>query len=872
MERMAASLSKNWSMADRRMVTLLALNRILFLYFVQAKHWLDGQPDFLSRLLDDSLSCGADFHRTALEPLFFGTLNRAPQDREQCCKFGEIPYLNGGLFEPHTVERRLGSVHFSNELWRDAFDGVFERFRFCINEYDEVDAIAPDMLGRAFERLMDHAERHETGTYYTPESIVRQVVEAAIETALTAHVSSDVAQSLVRRRALTAKDARACHTVLKRLRILDPAVGSGAFLLGALQSLTEMRSKLAQPRQTGSGGQLRREILQENLMGVDLNPIAVRLAELRLWLAVIADDATDDIGKIMPLPNLDGVVRQGDTLLDPLSAAQMLSPASLNLGGRSALSVSTARRALFDARGEALSTNMRNLRAAETLMAYSVLDHAMENTVQATNDLASVALSNDLFGKRTGLSAAQRQRHRALKRVRQGLLLARKKITEGELPFFAFEVHAPDIMADGGFDMVVGNPPWVRAERLPLNRRRALRKRFSWWRGDHVRGFAHLPDLSVAFLQRCLELTAPDGAVGLLLPSKITSAAYGETARRALVKETSIAYLNRIAEKDAARFKATTYPLAVVVQKKRPTRDHEVKIAFTEDRAVLQRLLDVPGSWIILPSKARNAIDEFLSAGDSLGSISPPMLGVKTGANDVFVGELIDSRGDSAVVKFGNHKTMVEQALLRPALRGRDIRPFMSTSVRVILWTHDGSGRPLRSLPRKASRYLGQKNERLRSRQDYQSGPTWTVFRVAGAISTNRVVWSDIARYPRAVALDEVNASTAVPLNTCYVAAAPDREVALAIAATLNSSWAHALCLVSADEARGGYRRINARLAAQIPIPAGSASREALADLSRRAHQREDVNQDQVDEAVADALDLSGATRKVLRSLAPHRG
>jgi hypothetical protein len=869
---MAASLRSDWSIADRRLAALLALNRILFLYFVQAKQWLDGRPDFLVRLLDDSLMRGADFHRTALEPLFFETLNRAPQDRERHCRFGEIPYLNGGLFEPHPVERRLGSVRFSNELWRDAFDGVFERFRFCVSEYDELDAIAPDMLGRAFERLMDHTERHETGTFYTPASIVRQVVEATIETALTAQLSAATARSLINRRGLAPRDVPRCRRVLRRLRILDPAVGSGAFLLGALQSLTEMRSSLQEVPQPASLARLRREILRENLMGVDLNPIAVRIAELRLWLAVIADDPTKSITKVVPLPNLDGVVRQGDSLLDPLSAAQMLNPASVVVGGRAAFSVSSARRALFDARGSALATSLRSLRAAETLMAHRVIEQALDTTVQATKDLASVALSNDLFGKRTGLSTAQRDRHRALKRVRHDLVKARGKITEGELPFFAFEVHAPDIMTRGGFNVVVGNPPWVRAERLSMSRRLALRSRFSWWRANRVRGYAHLPDLSVAFLQRCLELTAPDGAVGLLLPSKITSATYGETVRRALVRETSVAYLKRIAEKDASRFKATTYPLALVVQKRRPTREHEVKIAFSGNTALRQSLLNVPGPWILLPSKARRAIDDLLSAGKPLGCISSPMLGVKTGANDVFIGQLVERRGDYAVVRFGRYETMIERAMLRPALRGRDIRPFVSTDVCVILWAHNDAGKPLQSLPQKALRYLSQHRDRLRSRKDYSNGPPWTVFRVTSAIRSNRVVWSDIAKYPRAVALDEPRASAAIPLNTCYVAAAPDRGMALAITATLNSSWTRALCLVSGDEARGDYRRFNAHLAARVPIPTGGAARNSLVDLSRRAHRRKHVDQDQVDEAVADALDLSGATRKVLRSLAARGG
>src|SRR6185436_3880129 len=219
-ESMSASLGRRGTPVERRTAALLPLTRILFLYFVQAKGWLDGRPDYLRRLLDTSLARRRHFHRSALHPLFFGTLNRKPGDRSATIKLGKIPYLNGGLFEPHPVERRLGPVVFPNHLWRDAFDGLFERFRFTVHESQRADAIAPDMLGRVFERVMEPGDRHHTGTFYTPESVVRQVVNAAIETALGPSPR---------------------QAALRTLRVLDPAVGSGAFLLGALERLTELR-------------------------------------------------------------------------------------------------------------------------------------------------------------------------------------------------------------------------------------------------------------------------------------------------------------------------------------------------------------------------------------------------------------------------------------------------------------------------------------------------------------------------------------------------------------------------------------------------------------------------------------------------------
>ncbi|HEX9631153.1 MAG TPA: hypothetical protein VGA02_01720, partial [Gemmatimonadales bacterium] len=117
--------------ADRTLLALLPLTRILFLYFVQAKGWLDGRPDFLRAALDDALARRRKFHRSVLHPLCFGTLNRPAGERADR-RFGRVPYLNGGLFEPHPVERAHGPLVLPNPFWRDAFDLVFERFRFCV--------------------------------------------------------------------------------------------------------------------------------------------------------------------------------------------------------------------------------------------------------------------------------------------------------------------------------------------------------------------------------------------------------------------------------------------------------------------------------------------------------------------------------------------------------------------------------------------------------------------------------------------------------------------------------------------------------------------------------------------------------------------
>ena len=870
LERMAATIDRRRSADDRRMVALLSLSRILFLYFVQEKGWLDGRQDYLKNHLDSTLARRRSFHRSILHPLFFGTLNQPPFRRSKKAKLGDVPYLNGGLFEPHPSERRLGPTFFTNDIWRDAFDGLFERFRFSVREADEIDAIAPDMLGRVFERLMNTDERHDTGTYYTPESVVRQLVTATLETSLAQDLPHDVVRQLVSGEAVPREFVQSARQALKRMRVLDPSVGSGAFLLEVLQLLSRMRIAVEPNNDSEVRLRLRKEILKNNLMGIDLSPVAVRLAELRLWLAVVADDPTTEINKVTPLPNLDGVVRQGDTLLDPLGAARSFGPNSRFCSYRTAESVRTARQSLFDARGQELRANAKRLRQTERNIARNILDSAYESMTHERNDLSASARSRDLFGKRAGLSSTQRERYQTLNRIRGELERAGKQLSDGALPFFSFEVHAPDILARGGFSAIVGNPPWVRAEHLSERVRIALRQRFRWWKANGHRGFAHLPDLSVAFLERCLELTKKGGAVGLLLPSKITSAGYGERARRGVVSETSVVYVHRVSDREAARFGAATYPLAIVVKKEPAPRDHELKLGFDGATTVEQQSLDAPGPWLLLPGKVRDAIEEFRSSGTHLGEIAPPMVGVKTGADNLYIGRIVDGDGDIAVVALPGRQVSIERALLRPVLRGRDVRSFRSQPRRVIVWCHDEDGRPLQKLPNQAALYFETRAKELRARSDYHSGPDWTVFRTRCVSGNHRIVWPDIAQRPRVIALEETKTPSAVPLNTCYVSAAPDRETALATTAVMNSTWAAVFLTVSTDEARGGYRRFNARVAQQIPVPVKGPRRVALAQLSKRVHENEGDSDENLDEAVAITLGLSKRTQRILRSLADN--
>ena len=240
LERLTDRLPAPRSRVDRHALALTALTRVLFLYFIQSKGWLDGDTRYVVRLLERALSARRHFHRSFLHALCFGALNQPLASRNPAARaVGRMPFLNGGLFEPSPLERRHGPAIWSNADWRLTFDDLFERFHFSVREQDTGEFVAPDMLGRVFEGVMDPDERRTSGSYYTPASLVREIVRAGLEAALTHRLglSPSAAAKWVH-----AGESPHPAPDLRGLTVLDPAAGSGAFLLGVLDELVALRT------------------------------------------------------------------------------------------------------------------------------------------------------------------------------------------------------------------------------------------------------------------------------------------------------------------------------------------------------------------------------------------------------------------------------------------------------------------------------------------------------------------------------------------------------------------------------------------------------------------------------------------------------
>jgi len=831
LERLAGAIGGSLGSEDRRVLALLQLNRILFLYFIQSRGWLDSRTDFLRREVDRCLGRGGRLHQQLLRPLFFGTLNKRPEDRSKTARrLGQVPFLNGGLFEPHPLERSWrGSI--PNPLLRDVFDELFERFHFTVLE-GSTNAIAPDMLGRVFEGLMAPQDRSQSGSFYTPPNLVRTVIDQCLVALVAGRLrcGSDAAE-----RMLGTQD-RSVAPILRSITVLDPAAGSGAFLLGALDRLVELRSG------SSAGPRLRREILQKNLFGVDINPTAVRLTELRLWLAVIAADQAEDAASVHPLPNLDCLVRQGDSLADPLN---LVTRFPVRAGAMGAI-LARLRRTLVVATGEDKREAARRLRHGELQAMRECLDFAEHTTDRNIRECLVAARATDLFGIPRGLDRILQRELRDWRTWRTRIRRVRRKLVrDGEVPWFQYESHFADVFATGGFDAVVGNPPWVRAEQVPLAVREQLAHRYRWWRAAPRpgTGFRHQPDLAVAFLERATELARPGGVVGMLLPAKLATAAYGASARHGLARDLSLHSISDLGADGLTGFDATVYPMALIARKSPPDPDHHLTIHYPGGTCrVRQAAFGQVDPWVLQAQDAVEVAGELAARLPSMKERFLIHLGVKTGANQVFL----------------DPPDTVEPALLRQAVRGRDIRPFAITGGARLLWPCSADGAPLERLPPGARAYLQSVEPMLRARTDCRDGPWWSLFRTAPAAARYRVVWPDLARRLAAVALTRDGDRALIPLNTCYLIVPSQETAAHALAAWLNSTWIRGLARLAADPARGGYARFNARAVGGVPLPDGVAADAELAAAGRRRVQ------EHIDELAATHLQLSPAARKIL--------
>jgi len=344
------------------------LGQIVFLYFLQKKGWFGvkrdadwgtGPKNFLRELFEGKHGTYKNFFNDILEPLFYEALARE-RDEDFYSHFNcKIPFLNGGLFDPiNNYDWVHTDILLPNDLFSNAYKtkegdtgngilDIFDRYNFTVKEDEPLEkevAVDPEMLGKVFENLLEVKDRKSKGTYYTPREIVHYMCQQSLINYLTTELESKVSkediETLIKygeqvgenEATVEAKgretdtysyklsesirqNAKLVDEKLASIKVCDPAIGSGAFPVGMMGEVVKTRNVVSayikNPNRTIYN--FKRECIEKSLYGVDIDPSAVEIAKLRLWLSLVVDE--EDIKQIKPLPNLDYKIVCGNSLL-----------------------------------------------------------------------------------------------------------------------------------------------------------------------------------------------------------------------------------------------------------------------------------------------------------------------------------------------------------------------------------------------------------------------------------------------------------------------------------------------------------------------------------------------------------------------------
>ena len=411
------------------------MGRLVFLQFLQKKGWLGvpaGEPwgtgdrEFIQNLF---ANCQDKDHfiDNVLEVLF----NDLNSETEKKLPQYRTPYLNGGLFERDATDET--EFPLPAKYMQSLLD-FFASYNFTIDENDPDDAevgVDPEMLGRIFENLLE--DNKDKGAFYTPKEIVSYMCRESLIAYLQTDIEDEATKEAIRQ-FVTSHDINTLGTndkfrqqvdeALKNVKICDPAIGSGAFPMGLLKELFLCRTALEGIDQS-KAAEIKKHIIQQNIYGVDIERGAVDIARLRFWLSLIVDEETPQA-----LPNLDFKIMQGNSLLEQYKGVDLSTMTEKKADESGMLSI-------FDSMLDVYRLDLRKMLAKY----YDCTDHHEKQSLRA----------------------------KIIDNVKQQLREQSINVDFGDLDlsgnnqFMLWHTWFYDVFSQGGFDILIGNPPYVFA-------------------------------------------------------------------------------------------------------------------------------------------------------------------------------------------------------------------------------------------------------------------------------------------------------------------------------------------------------------------------------------------------------------------------
>lgn len=694
------------------------LGRIVFLYFLQKKGWLgvpegkkwgEGDFNFLQTLFQRTKNKD-QFYSNILVELFFDTLNSGRPGylakNEITKAYGNtilIPYLNGGLFEnddPHTDR-----IAFPPKLFEDLFN-FFGQYNFTVYEDspdDHTVAVDPEMLGRIFESLLEE-HRNKTGAFYTPKQVVHYMCrESLLQYLKTSSNSIDEnkLQILINEHEavdITKPEARHLDKLLQEVKICDPAIGSGAFPMGLLHEIFHARFALhtvINPNDEFDAAEAKKLIIERSIFGVDIETGAVDIAQLRFWLALVVDEPEPH-----ELPNLDYKIITGNSLISRFQG----KPLHLNWH--------------VTFKGDALSGNSQEAELLQTKLHNSLLKlynkqlqyfryHGDKYKLQQEiRQLKIEILSSQVKLNRFEFQHQNREQGKiafeepevpygkdALRKLEiQNRLDEFDELLEQlnvlakrpELPLnyfnwqldFAYITNSEVAVDSPGFDIVIGNPPYVQLQKMDIKDKEELAQ-------QGFQTFSKSADIYCLFYEIAItQLLKTGGALCFITSNSWLRTQYGEPLRKFFTQEANPLQLINL--ENTQMFQTAIVETNILLAQKSQWQ-HQLKAAnlppdYNTDiplSAFLQphwqTIPDLSNDgWIIGTSEELLLKKQMEDAGKILGKWDVEMnFGIKTGFNKAFI---IPKPLHDALIE----KEEKAKQLLQPLLRGKDVQKYIS--------------------------------------------------------------------------------------------------------------------------------------------------------------------------------------------------
>lgn len=661
--------------------------------------WGRGERKFISTIFKICVKNKKNFFDDYLEPLFYAALNKKRKNHyfnQFNCK---IPFLNGGLFEPlegyhwRDVNFNIPNHLFSNEEEKgrkaNGILDIFERFNFTMNEDEPLEkevAVDPEMLGKIFENLLDVQDRKSKGAFYTPREIVHYMCQESLVNYLVNEVDvpyEDIREFILYGDLIRDMDSRSeadnketfrikpsvhnnivnIDSALANIKVADPAVGSGAFPLGLLSEIVRARNNitnyLIRLDKEGKLGRnigehnirknrqpyyLKRETIRNSIFAVDIEPSAVDITKLRLWLSVVVDQEINEENPYpKPLPNLDMNIMVGNSLIDEYEGIKLFDESILH---SNKLPNSALPNAYYSEQLSFLVDHSDKMLEEMFRLQYQYFDEDLEDKKQEWLEKID-NLRDNLIEYKLGRDG----NNEGLKKYEE---LKKKK----QKPYFLWHLEFAKVFKEkGGFDIVIGNPPYLGFHKVP-NKNYFKEKYFSA-NGKY--------DFYILFIEKGIQLLKDKGTISYICPSYFYKRNYGKKLRELILKDTKINYICDF--NDSQIFEsALTYTCIFSFENHKANNDDMIRVQLNglgkDDHYIRQNSLKEP-SWLLEKDEYQQIINKIrnkssFTLGDITKSISQ---GIVTGNNDVFI------LNQGVIAEY-----QIEYEYLEKVYKGRDIR------------------------------------------------------------------------------------------------------------------------------------------------------------------------------------------------------